>query len=133
MLLQDNKPVAYGSASLTETQQRYAQIEKELLAVVYGLEHFNYYTYGRQVVVQTDHKPLLGLSKKHYDTIAPRLQRMLLRLNRYNVNLEYIPGKQLLIADALSRVQSLVDKFEDEVEQETSVKLCLLTHATPAK
>lgn len=133
VLLQDNKPVAYGSASLTETQQRYAQIEKELLAVVYGLEHFNYYTYGRQVVVQTDHKPLLGLSKKHYDTIAPRLQRMLLRLNRYNVNLEYIPGKQLLIADALSRVQSLVDKFEDEVEQETSVKLCLLTHATPAK
>ena len=47
VLLQDGRPVAYGSATLTATQQRYVQIKKELLAVVYGLEHFNFYTYGR--------------------------------------------------------------------------------------
>ena len=46
VLMQDNHPVTYGSASLTGAQQRYAQTEKELLAVIYGLEHLNYYTYG---------------------------------------------------------------------------------------
>ncbi|GFU08455.1 retrovirus-related Pol polyprotein from transposon 17.6 [Nephila pilipes] len=109
VLLQESQPVAYGSASLTQTQQRYDQIEKELMAVIYGLEHFNYYTYGRIVTVQTDHKPILGLSKKPYDTISPRLQRMLLRLNKYNIQLEYVPGKNLVIADALSRAQSTTD------------------------
>ncbi|GBM60325.1 hypothetical protein AVEN_108112-1 [Araneus ventricosus] len=92
VLLQNSQSVAYGSVSLTSTQQRYAQIEKELLAVIFGLEHFNYYTYGRIITVETDHKPLLGLSKKPYDSIYPRLQRMLLRLNKYNVNLIYVPA-----------------------------------------
>ncbi|GFS92979.1 integrase catalytic domain-containing protein [Trichonephila clavipes] len=59
-VLLQGQPVAYGSVSLTQTQQRYAQIEKELTAVIYGMEHFNYYTYGRIVTVQTDHKPILG-------------------------------------------------------------------------
>ncbi|GFR31845.1 retrovirus-related Pol polyprotein from transposon 17.6 [Trichonephila clavata] len=44
VLLEEGQPVAYGSVSLTQTQQRYAQIENELIAVIYGLEHFNYYT-----------------------------------------------------------------------------------------
>ncbi|GBL95990.1 Retrovirus-related Pol polyprotein from transposon 297 [Araneus ventricosus] len=118
-LLQNSQLVAYGSVSLTDTQQRYAQIEKELLAVIFGLEHFNYYTYGRIITVETDHKPLLGLSKKPYDSISPRLQRMLLRLNKYNVNLIYVPGKKLITADTLSRAQ-LTDKiFNDDNVYET--------------
>ncbi|GFV60024.1 transposon Tf2-6 polyprotein [Trichonephila clavipes] len=88
VLLQDGQPVAYGSVSITQTQQHCAQIEKELMAVIYGLEHFNYYTYGRIVTVQTVHKSILGLSKKAYNTISPRLQRILLRLNKYNIQLE---------------------------------------------
>ncbi|GFR21908.1 retrovirus-related Pol polyprotein from transposon 297 [Trichonephila clavata] len=75
------------------TQQRYAQIEKEVMAAIYGFEHFNYYTYGRIVPVQIDYKPILGLSKKLYDTISPRLQRMLFRLNKYNIQLEDVTGK----------------------------------------
>lgn len=133
VLLQDSKPIAYGSASLTEAQQRYAQIEKELLAIVYGLEHFHYYTYGRKVTIQTDHKPILGLSKKLYDTISPRLQRMLLRLNRYNIKLEYVPGKELLIADALSRAQSTTETFDEGMTQESAVRINLLTQASSEK
>ncbi|GFY69468.1 retrovirus-related Pol polyprotein from transposon 17.6 [Trichonephila inaurata madagascariensis] len=45
VVLQEGQPVTYGSVSLTQTQQRYAQIEKELMAVIYGLEHFNYILY----------------------------------------------------------------------------------------
>ncbi|GFY13725.1 retrovirus-related Pol polyprotein from transposon opus [Trichonephila clavipes] len=118
VLLQEGQPVAYGSESLTQTQQHYAQIEKELMAVIYGLEHFNYYTYGRIVTVQTDHKPILGLSKKSYNTISPRLQRMLLRLNKYNIQLEYVPEKNLVIADALTRAQSTTDNFDEVLGQE---------------
>ncbi|GFY57912.1 retrovirus-related Pol polyprotein from transposon 17.6 [Trichonephila inaurata madagascariensis] len=77
MLLQEGQPVANGFVTNMQTQQHYAQIEKELIAVVYGLERFNYYTYGRIVTVQTDRKPILGLSKKSYD-ISPHLQSMLL-------------------------------------------------------
>ncbi|GFY59585.1 retrovirus-related Pol polyprotein from transposon 17.6 [Trichonephila inaurata madagascariensis] len=133
VLLQEGQPVAYGSVSLTQTQQRYAQIEKELMAVIYGLEHFNYYTYGRIVTVQTDHKPILCLSKKPYDTISLRLQRMLLRLNKYNIQLEYVPGKNLVIADALSRAQSTTDNFDEVLGQEVTVRINLLTQASPNK
>ncbi|GFR31051.1 uncharacterized protein K02A2.6 [Trichonephila clavata] len=130
VLLQESQPVAYGYVSLTQTQQRYAQIEN---AVIYELEHFNYYTHGRIVTVQTDHKPILGLSKKQYDTISFRLQRMLLRLNKYNIQLEYVPGKNLVIADALSRVLSTTDNFSGVLGQEATVRINLLTQASPTK
>ncbi|GFW41297.1 retrovirus-related Pol polyprotein from transposon 17.6 [Trichonephila clavipes] len=132
VLLQEGQPVAYRAVSLAQTQQRYAQIEKELMAVIYGLEHFNYYTYGIIVTVQTDHKPILGPSKKPYDTISPRLQRMLLRLNKYNIQLEYVPGKNLVIADALSRAQSTTDNF-DEVLARRQLRINRLTQASPTK
>lgn len=80
MLLQRGKPIAFASATLSSTQQKYAQIEKELLAIVYGAEHFHYFLYGRPFEVETDHRPLLGLVQKPYDAVSPRLQRLLLRL-----------------------------------------------------
>ena len=103
VLLQNNKPVAYTSATLTDAQTRYSQIEKELLAVVHACEHFHYYVYGMDIVIETDHKPLLGLIHKPFEMITPRLQRLLLRLQRYSFELTHVPGKQLAVADALSR------------------------------
>ncbi|GFU76592.1 uncharacterized protein K02A2.6 [Trichonephila clavipes] len=131
VLLQEG--LAYGSVSLTQTQQRYAQIEKELMSVIYGLEHFNYYIYGRIVTVQTDHKRIQGLSKKPYDTISPRIQRMLLRLNKYNIQLKYVPVKNLAIADALSRAQSTTDNFDEGLGQEATVRINMLKQASPTK
>ncbi len=57
-LLQGGEPVAFGSQALSLTERGYAQIEKECLAIVYGMEKFNQYTYGCKVIVQSDHKPL---------------------------------------------------------------------------
>ena len=62
--MQNDQPIAYASCALTDAETRYAQIEKELLAVVYGLEKFHTYTYGRCVAVQSDHKPLDMIFKK---------------------------------------------------------------------
>lgn len=101
--LQKDRPLAYCSTSLTDTQRRYAQIEKELLAVLHGLQRFDLYTFGRDVIVQTDHKPLLAIMNKPIHSISPRLQRMILKSMRYSFRLEYVPGKHLYVADALSR------------------------------
>ena len=103
-LLQDKKPIAFASKALTDTESRYANIERELLAVVYGCERFHTYLYGRSFIAESDHKPLEAIQLKNLMSAPPRLQRMLLRLQPYDVTIKYRPGKQVLVADALSRL-----------------------------
>jgi len=102
-LLQEGHPISYASRALTDCETRYAQIEKELLAIVFACERFHSYVYGREVLVQSDHKPLEAIFNKPLSKTTPRLQRMLLRLGRYQLRIKYTPGKEMYIADALSR------------------------------
>ena len=88
---------------MTDAEVRYAQIEKELLAVVFAMERFHQFTYGQSMTVESDHRPLEMIMKKNLHAAPPRLQRMLLRLQRYNFSLKYKPGKELIIADTFSR------------------------------
>ena len=104
VLLQEGHPIAYASRSLTETQQKYAQIEKELLAIVFGCQRFHYYTLGQSdLITESDHKPLEAIMKKPLNQVPLRLQRMRMALQRYDLRVIYRPGKELLIADFLSR------------------------------
>lgn len=103
VLLQEEKPVAYASRALTETEQRYAQIEKEMLAIVFGAERFHQYVYGREVNVESDHKPLEVIMKKPLSSAPARIQRLLMRLQKYQVKVQYKPGAEMYIADTLSR------------------------------
>ena len=80
-LLQDGKPVELTSRSLTDAQTKYAQIEKELLAIVFACIKFHQYIYGRPVTAQSDHKPLQSVFRESVASTTPRLQRMLLRLS----------------------------------------------------
>ena len=81
LLKEDNrKPVAFASKAVTDVESRYANIERELLAVVYGYEKFHTYLYDRSFTIHTDHKPLESIPLKHLTAAPPRLQRMLLRL-----------------------------------------------------
>lgn len=106
-LKQDNKPVGFASRSLTEAEERYAQIEKEMLAIVFACNKFHLFIYGRRIEVQTDHQPLLGIMRKDLASIpSPRLQRMKLRLLKYTLELKHVPGKQMYISDYLSRYYS---------------------------
>ena len=84
-LLQDNKPISYASRSLISSEENYANIERELLAIVYACERFHQYTYGYNVIVHTDHKPLESILKRSLAKAPPRLQRLLLRLQKYTV------------------------------------------------
>ena len=78
------------------------QIEKEMLAVVFALQRFDQYVYGRTVTVQSDYKPLAGISMKPL-RIAPKgLQWMLLKFQKYDVTIVYKPGPKMHLADTLS-------------------------------
>ena len=99
-------PVAYASRALTKAEQNYSQIEKETLAVVFGTEHFNQYIYGRAFLVESDHKPLQPILKRNIDKAPPRIQRMLLRLQKYDFELVFTPGTTIPVADTLSRAFS---------------------------
>ena len=102
--IQDRGPVEYRSKLLTETETRYSNIEREMLAVVHGLEKLHYYAYGRHVTVETDHKPLEAIFKKHLSTAPPRIAGMMLRIQKYDAEIKYVPGKDIPLADALSRI-----------------------------
>ena len=102
-LLQQGKPIAYISRALTLTEQRYAQMEKEMLAIVFALERFHQYTFGRQVHVYSDHKPLESILRKPLAQAPRRLQGMMMRLQKYNVDVTNERGKNMLLADLLSR------------------------------
>ena len=75
-----------------------------MLAVVYDCERFHTFLFGRQLTVHTDHKPLESIHLKHLTAASLRLQRMLLRLQPYDVVIKYKPGKQMDLANAFSRL-----------------------------
>ena len=104
ILLQNGQPVAFASRSLTPIERRYAQIEKECLAIVFSCERFYHYIHGRTSVnVRTDHKPLKIIFMKSLLTAPRQLKRMLLRLQKYNLNVTYKKGKEMYLANTISR------------------------------
>jgi len=128
-LLQEGKPVGYASKSLTDAQTRWSQMEKELLAIVEGCEKFHYYIFGREVEVLTDHKPLEMILRKPLHKAPLRLQKLLLRLQKYNPTVRYVKGKDLHlaapcslhVADALSR-----NCLPNTNEQKDDIQVCMV-------
>jgi transposase InsO family protein len=117
------RPVTFVSRALNDVEKRYAQVEKECLALTYSAERLSDYLIGTKFVLQTDHKPLVSLlsPQRALDDIPPRIQRMRIRLMRFNYTVEYLPGNQLYTADTLSRFPlpaepALIDT-SDVVEQ----------------
>jgi len=102
-LFQEGRPIAYASRTLTDAEKRYAQIEKEMLALVYGLEKFHQYTFGRHVDIITDHKPLVAIMHKPLSKAPRRLQSLILRTQKYDFNVTFQPGHSVVTADILSR------------------------------
>lgn len=122
-LSQEGRPLYYASRVLTPTERKYAQIEKELLAIRFACSRFDQFIAGNpNITVRTDHKPLLAIFKKPVLSSSKRIQVMLLQLQRYNVKLEYHSGKEVVIADTLSRAPIEENSIEDvniyELEQE---------------
>ena len=115
-LLQENGPVEFRSKLLTETESRYSNIEREMLAVVFGLEKFHYYAFGRKVTIESDHKPLEAIMKKSIANAPPRIARMMLRVTKYDAEVKYVPGRDVPVADALSRLNPCEGKEIAEMD-----------------
>ena len=101
------RPVGYVSRSLNDTERNYSTLEKEALAMIFGVKKFHQFLYGHSFTIKTDHKPLEGLlnEKKGIPTqAAPRIQRWALTLAGYEYKISYKAGQTNGNADALSRL-----------------------------
>ena len=108
-------PVAYVSRSLTPTERRYAQIEKEALALTWACTRFRDYLTGITFTLETDHKPLISLlgTAKSLDQLPPRIQHMKMRLMGFSYTIIHVPGKEFYTADTLSRTPVPCHFIED--------------------
>ena len=96
-------PIGYSSRALRDYEKRYAQIEKETLSIVFGVERFHECLYGHRFIVINDHKPLKSIFNRSIISCPPRIQKFFLRLQKYDFELHYSPGKDMLVSDTLSR------------------------------
>ena len=128
------KPISYISRSLTPTEQRYAQIEKEALAFTWACERFSDFLLGMEFHIHTDHKPLVPLfGSKNLEELPVRVQRFRLRMMRFKFTISHIPGKNLLLADALSRAPISEAVNEDLfLQQETAAYVSTVVQSLPA-
>ena len=111
----DLQPVAYISRAMTPTEKRYAQIEKEALAFTWACERLSDYLIGLRFHIQTDHKPLVPLfSSKNLDELPVRIERFRMRMMQFLFTISHVPGKDLAIADTLSRAPASTPTADDE-------------------
>ena len=125
------KPVAYSSRSLTSTEQKYAQIEKEALSITWACERFINYLLGMDFEIETVHKPLISLlGEKFINELPLHIQRFRMRLMKFSYR---ISGKNLIIADALSQAPSLhVSSADYELKTEVDAYVNAIISSLPA-
>lgn len=116
VILQNNQPIGFEYCSLTDTEKSYPQIEKEILAILFSCKRFHNYIWSSSITVQTDHLPLISILNKNLcKVVSNRCTKMRLAVLQYDLNVTYIPGSQMYIADLLSRNHS------DNAEQEEMI------------
>ena len=127
----DWRPIAYASRSLTETETRWAIIEKEMLGICFGISRFRDFIIGLpSFEIWTDHSPLVSLlNVKKIDELPMRLQRLRLRIAGLPFNVRYVKGSTHYSADCLSRSPlpfTDADREIDEVVERGSETTLLL-------
>lgn len=104
-------PIAFSSKAFKGADLNRPPIEKEMLAIYYGIVNFRPYLYGRKFLVRTDHKPLIHMFTMRDPT--SKIVRMCLELADYDFEIEYIPGPENVEADAFSRLD--FDRIKEKI------------------
>ena len=95
-------PIQCISKKLTDTEQRYSTIEKEAFCIVWAVEKFSFYLLGNHFIIESDHEPLSYMNK--YSKSKDKLRRWELLLSNFDYEIKYIPGKDNVMSDFLSRI-----------------------------
>ncbi|KAK8780364.1 hypothetical protein V5799_018296 [Amblyomma americanum] len=109
--------VAYTSKTMSAAEQNYAQTDREVLTIGFGVKNYHQFLYGRHFKIVTDHKPLLGLlhhAKPIPQLLSPRMLLWTLMLSEHDYEIEYRPAEKLPSADAFSRLPLRASKAEEE-------------------
>ncbi|GFS50531.1 hypothetical protein TNCV_3197241 [Trichonephila clavipes] len=115
------KPIAFYSKKLNETQIRYSTYDRELLGIYLSVKHFKHLLEGNDFVIYTDHKPLTFSFKQKNEKASPGQQRQLQYISEFNCNIQHVLGKDNVVADALSRIDSISEiDFEEIAEEQTT-------------
>ncbi|XP_055844677.1 uncharacterized protein K02A2.6-like isoform X2 [Episyrphus balteatus] len=130
-------PIAHASKTLNKSQGNYSQIENEALSIIFGVQKFHQFVYGRKFELFTDHKPLISIFHPHHRLpvmTVQRLQRWAIILMAYDYMIRYKPTEKHGNADCLSRLPQGPDLVFDEIEQdgpETTLQLEEITSNLP--
>ena len=101
------QPIGFASRTLSPAEKNYSQLDKEALAIIFGIKKFHDYLHGHHFTIYSDHQPLqylFGVSKPIPAMASGRLKRWALTLEAYQYSIKHKPGKDLANADALSRL-----------------------------
>ena len=98
-------PIVYASRKLNPAETRYSTIERECLAIVWATKRFHPYLYGREFIIECDHKPLLLLNKASIDN--GRVNRLALAMQKYRYAIRSVKGTANQTADFLSRCSAI--------------------------
>lgn len=129
-LLQKGRPVAFVSRSLTAAEKRYSMVEKELLGICFAVRKFHQFIYGHDIICETDHKPLVSIVRKDIHKCTNRIQRLLLKLLIYRLDVRYLPGSFMYISDFLSR-NFVTDNVTDDPDMYDVVHTVMLEDYLP--
>ena len=136
------KPVAFTSCLMRQNEVMWAQIEKKTLAICAACEKWDLWLYGKTITVHSDHQPLETIFRKPLAKAPKRLQRLIMRLQRYTLNVVYKKGTSLVLADTLSRSplpsintskQTAFEIFRINLEESVEVENPNLTPKTTAE
>ena len=106
--MQDQRPIAFFSRKLTPAQTRYTVTERELLSIVEVLKEFRNILMGQQIIVHTDHENLTYKTQN-----SDRVMRWRLYIEEYSPDLQYVPGPNNVVADALSRLEIQTEPMDE--------------------
>ena len=112
------KPVYFISHKLKKSQINYSTVEKECFGIMYSLDRLHHWVSCSQIICKTDHMPLKYLLSSHFKN--RKIASWQMNIAEYNIDIEYLPGKQNLIADLMSRRPNNHEPDEGEVPQQVT-------------